>query len=1071
MPKNHIDFSRDQMNFLAVFEVVGTPISLDIVNAVAPLMPSSLLDLLRKSQGDILQKTKDDLHFLSPALPKATMSILSQINTKKRVSFILDQLNQQNLMDQVSAETHANLLLRSGRESGGYLEITLAEKFLEKNDHEKALQFYKIGLNGLSRQLETGKRIAQFIDSVLTYSDLTFSMGKEFISAYHFLESAAPMAEQIGDLRAKALIDLHIGRMFYIGNRRHEAVTLMKNAESIVNELGDEDILIRAAEFLALFYYMQGRFQEAMEYFETGFRSFETRHGSHVTNPSAPIFYGYCAAYLGQFHKAIGNLDSAWRSARQTKNNAYAATLRASLGMILLLTKKEKEAASHIKSAIKESEACENIFGWYFAQGYMAYLYYLEGRFEAASRLLKEVAEKGKQSNIVYQFSSPWLLEMVVDLKIQGHSILSEEELHQSILRMMGDPSIHIRGVLLRLIAQFIENMNVPRNQINIYLNFIGGDTHINQNSSTSLINVQKIFLEHSESYLKSTGDPVQLAKTRIEMARMALKNGNRKQAVSLAAQARKGLSGFWEDYFPDGIRALLHEHKAGQHSSAAPVIDNEQLLAAIAELAPSLSMDDFFHRMVATMNRLLQAEKGGLFWSIDQTLKSLSLRASRNLTVSDTQHPDFSHNMKAVRQCFKSGKPFILRSKNANRKLKGHGVFSLVCIPLRLKDKPCGVLYYDNSYIDDCFDFLNISILEKLAGHLNLYIDHVRKIEALIADATAVPLEVIVSGTPPQEQAILANSPKMAQVLTNIEQIACSDSTVLIQGETGVGKELMAERLHQLSHRQLKPFIIIDPTTLPENLVESELFGYEKGAFTGADKQKRGRIEFAHQGTLFIDEIGEMPKAIQAKLLRVLQEKTFVRIGGSRPIRSDFRLVAATNRNLASEVATGNFREDLFYRISIVPVEIPPLRERKEDILLLARHFFSRYKKKYNQADLSLSKENETALMAYHWPGNVRELINVIERAVILSTGGLLELRLGPASDPGDAHPFSDMPTLDDLQRRYIEYILKKTGGKISGKNGASQILNMKRSTLYSRMNKLGMGDRGKEKSGKRKG
>ena len=221
---------------------------------------------------------------------------------------------------------------------------------------------------------------------------------------------------------------------------------------------------------------MQGRFTEAMLILRPV--SDPLKPGREVIWPTLPprYFTDTVAAYLGQFHKAIGNLDSAWRSARQTKNNAYAGTLQASLGMILLLTKKEKEAASHIKNAIRETKACGNIFGWYFAQGYMAYLHYLEGRYEAASGLLKEVAEKGKQSNIVYQFSSPWLLEMIVDLEIQGHSLLSEAELHKNILRMMADPSIHIRGVLLRLIAQFIARMNVPRDQINIYLDMIGGD-------------------------------------------------------------------------------------------------------------------------------------------------------------------------------------------------------------------------------------------------------------------------------------------------------------------------------------------------------------------------------------------------------------------------------------------------------------------------------------------------------------------------------------------------------------------------------------------------------------------
>jgi len=286
----------------------------------------------------------------------------------------------------------------------------------------------------------------------------------------------------------------------------------------------------------------------------------------------------------------------------------------------------------------------------------------------------------------------------------------------------------------------------------------------------------------------------------------------------------------------------------------------------------------------------------------------------------------------------------------------------------------------------------------------------------------------------------ILYNSSSMSDIVAQIDQSAFSDSAVLIQGESGVGKELLAQRLHQMSPRCKKPFTIIDPTTIPENLVESELFGHEKGAFTGADRQKRGRIELADQGTLFIDEIGEIPKSIQAKLLRVLQEKTFSRIGGNQVLHSDFRLVAATNRNLAEEVNRGNFREDLFYRINIVPIHPPPLRDRPEDILLLARYFLDRFTKKYHRLQLKLTSELEQQLTGYHWPGNVRELINVIERSVILAKDDHLELNLNRDSVLRLPDPFADMPSLDEVQKRYVQHVLNKTDGRITGKGGSAE-------------------------------
>jgi transcriptional regulator with PAS, ATPase and Fis domain len=252
---------------------------------------------------------------------------------------------------------------------------------------------------------------------------------------------------------------------------------------------------------------------------------------------------------------------------------------------------------------------------------------------------------------------------------------------------------------------------------------------------------------------------------------------------------------------------------------------------------------------------------------------------------------------------------------------------------------------------------------------------------------------------------------------------------------------------------------VVVDCATIPENLVESELFGYEKGAFTGADKQKLGRVELAHNGTLFLDEIGELPLHLQTKLLKTLEEKTFVRIGGGRSIRSDFRLIAATNRTLKDEVAAGRFREDLFYRLNVFPLSMPPLREREEDITELARYFVDLYARKYGRQGLELSRKDIDMMMRYAWPGNVRELKNVIERAVILTKDKELQIPLFPTgSQTGAKATFDDLTTLDELQRRYIKHVFEYTKGKVSGPGGAAEILGMKRTSLYSRMKALGM-------------
>jgi transcriptional regulator with PAS, ATPase and Fis domain len=377
------------------------------------------------------------------------------------------------------------------------------------------------------------------------------------------------------------------------------------------------------------------------------------------------------------------------------------------------------------------------------------------------------------------------------------------------------------------------------------------------------------------------------------------------------------------------------------------------------------------------------------------------------------------------------------------------------MCIPFEINNSLYGVLYHDNSYLEDCFDNFDKFQLLRIANSLSSYISQINNFSQHLETKVIGQLKQFDQS---ERIKIVAQSRPMQKVLNQAKQISSSDSPVLILGETGVGKELLARQIHDWSHRHDRPMITVNPTTIPETLVESELFGYEKGAFTGADRQKQGLIELAHKGTLFIDEIGEISTAIQVKLLRVIQEKTLIRVGGTRTISSDFRLITATNRNLAKSVASGRFREDLYYRINVIPITIPPLRDRNDDVLLLARHFLSLYSRQNNSEIPRLSKETEAILLNYDWPGNIRELKNVIERAVLLSTDGKLDFDLSVKIGTLAEHPFSDFPSLEELQRRYIQYILDKTNDKISGPGGATELLKMKRTTLYNRMNKLGL-------------
>jgi formate hydrogenlyase transcriptional activator len=304
----------------------------------------------------------------------------------------------------------------------------------------------------------------------------------------------------------------------------------------------------------------------------------------------------------------------------------------------------------------------------------------------------------------------------------------------------------------------------------------------------------------------------------------------------------------------------------------------------------------------------------------------------------------------------------------------------------------------------------------------------------------------------------IVGRSPALRKVLQEIETVAPTDSTVLIYGDTGTGKELIARAIHNLSRRGQSNFVKLNCAAIPTGLLESEMFGHEKGAFTGAIAQRIGRFELANRGTVFLDEIGEIPLELQPKLLRVLQEREFERLGSSRTLRTDARLIAATNRDLAAMVEAQKFRADLFYRLNVFPVHVPPLRDRQDDIPLLVRHFVQQFARRMGKAVDTIPVEAMNVLVRYHWPGNIRELQNLIERAVILSTGPLLkvplqDLQVQPAAVAGEKSE-----TLESAERRHILAALDAANWVISGPKGAAAALGLKRSTLQARMEKLGI-------------
>jgi formate hydrogenlyase transcriptional activator len=503
-------------------------------------------------------------------------------------------------------------------------------------------------------------------------------------------------------------------------------------------------------------------------------------------------------------------------------------------------------------------------------------------------------------------------------------------------------------------------------------------------------------------------------------------------------------------------------------------------LLELTNHVVSNLEFRDLLRAVVASTRRVMGCDGVGItladsdnthlrIYALDYPFKDESYQEESLVPIDD----DVSGAV------FRSGQPWCGSVQEARRlglKESAQPEVGTVCIlPLVSRGRVLGtfgvVKYQENGFTGD-IEFLTqianqvaIAVENALAfGEIRELKDQLSKEKLYLEDEIRTEMNFAQ---------IIGNSASLRKVLKHVETVAPTDSTVLIYGETGTGKELIARAIHDLSPRRSKPFVKLNCAAIPTGLLESELFGHEKGAFTGAIAQRSGRFEVADGGTIFLDEIGEIPLELQTKLLRVLQEREFERLGSSRTLRTNARLIAATNRDLEAMVSEQKFRSDLFFRVNVFPVHVPPLRERQGDIPLLVRHFtqeFSRHMKKVIETIPSAALD---ALCRYQWPGNIRELQNVIERAVIISTGPTLSVDVSDLKFPKASHAIEETtslksPTtgglhdvLEQSERQQILRALEQCNWVVAGLNGAAALLGMKRSTLQQRIRKLGIARR----------
>lgn len=1032
-----IRLGSEQWLFLAVLEALGGTVHINILDNLAPLTAGQLIDLLKKTtSSDLLSREGDEIFTLNTPLPETVAKKIDGMNTKKNLSTLVDAVYAKKMDKYLDAHVLINLLDRSERViEASILEFEYAEKNL--GDRNKLKEVHKSLLRAIVRlkrvplDLDTS---AMYISSVLKLANLCYVLGRGIAEMDEILDTASAIAARLGDKRSQALINLHKGMLYYFTGRRNDAYLTLSVGIDKVNSIGDDDILSQAAEFIAVFYFMKGQFREVikrLEYLENNISINE-----QATQALTYILFGYSALYLGQFHRAFGFLDSNLRLAEEKSDKALASILRTVLGTTLILVRRSHEAEFHLKKARQESIEAGNAFGYHYSGGGLAMLAFLKGDVQKSYDFLLDAIQEAEKSGLVQQFSSPWVLEMVYEFHMLGFKPLPHMNYQDIMETTVNGANVHLRGVALRLISQ--ERMD------------------------QSVMKKRKIMadLAASRTCLELSGNHIQLAKTVLEMAHLELITGNKEGAKSYAQEAWLLFGGHAADYFPDMYKSLLEKKNLARDTQSSRDDYIKHYFDEMNSIKSSIGQEEILHKTVISTNRFFGAERGGIFWFLEGKYTSRpELRAACNITKDEVESARFKPCMEFVLKAFRTNSPLVVRNDHSTSNKKGERHLSVLCIPFEVQGITRGVLYHDNSYMRDAFDFLDPAMMSLMSRHTSDMIVSLFYTMRVMEEKENIIREHVNSQQGFKKPQIIAESRVMKEQLSMAGQVAAIDTTVLLTGETGTGKGVFARWIHENSGRNKGSFIVVDCASIPENLVESELFGYEKGSFTGADRQKLGRVELANNGTLFMDEIGEIPMNLQTKLLKTMEEKTFVRLGGGRSIRSDFRLIAATNRNLKDEVSTGRFREDLFYRLNVFPLSIPPLRNREKDIIVLAKYFMDFYALKYGRNGLDLSQKDRHILMNYSWPGNVRELQNIIERAVILSKGAEIQIPIFSADPRAETKgSFDDLPKLDELQCRYIRYVLEYTKGKVSGPGGAAEILGMKRTSLYSRMKGLDM-------------
>ena len=940
---------------------------------------------------------------------------------------ITDILKQETLNNPELEGILAQSLLNITNDVDGCRQLLTEGKTVRRGRSGQAydaLIYYDKAIEDLGR-LDGAEADWLLLVATLEFAQVAVSKA-DSLKATAYINKALKRADSKGFDPYQALLKMHLGWHEFILSEFTSAMEHFEEGWEMARQIKDEPMK-ESANLLAVFFlFIQGRFREVLELAEEFVP--EVDRASHTVLPllQRPI-YGTGMVYRGEISQGLGMVRSAASMAQKAGNTTVGCQAAAALGHIYVLIGRYKEGVEFLESALKLTEDGENLTTRIGTFLMLAEACHKLGNNKRALAYLEEFQKLSHESGwhfgfVAQKLDLSWFMEQGKLPQLEGFS------LENKIADALSGPNVFLKGMAYRYKALMAKKAGRPNLEV--------------------IDNYNKAL-----EWLEVSGHRIGIATVKLELAEGYLETGDEEKARALGGPAIK----FLQDINPDLIpKKLLHLKRTFKTS--------EEMLREIFQLGQELvtirDNKKLVGRIISTANRFTGAERGAIFLA-DKNTDKVVLRGSINLTSEQIESPIFNDSMKSIMEAARTGntQKFIFDPGSEKELSTDDSARSCICVPMFLRNKAFGVLYHDHLDMRKGFKETDLEALNYFAALAAIALDNAQAYQAL---------EEMVKEQKEQKQYyknqylkdmgfenIVGKSEAIQQVFHHIESVAATDSTVLILGETGVGKELVARAIHRNSSRKSNAFISVNCSAFTKSLIASELFGHEKGAFTGAFERVIGRFELADGGTLFLDEIGDIPQEVQVRLLRVLQTREFERVGGHETLQSDFRLLVATNRNLDKEVQAGRFREDLYFRLNVFPIHVPPLRERKVDIPLLAYHFLNIYTKKLGRKIENISKSDLDKLVGYHWPGNIRELENMIERGVILSFGPeLIVPDIGVRTT--EVNPDSAITTLEENERSHILRALKKTSGKVAGRGGAAEILGINPNTLRHRLKKL---------------